>query len=131
MGATRMAVVLTAAFALTTVATASATAAGREAAASRTAVDDIVKPVTGLLPTVTSAVPDLGALQQLIACLQAVLQGLIGQLPALPPVTTPAPPKLPGTATSTAAATPQQQLDALRVRVHALTAAARTHPATG
>ncbi|MFJ9458350.1 hypothetical protein ACIRST_25070 [Kitasatospora sp. NPDC101447] len=209
MRATRMAVVLTAAFALTTVATSSATAAGNGAAATRTtvpgaavpavpglsavpglfglsalsvapvtvpalpstlpasepaapatsalpaksalpdtsslpalpatpdpsaalgAVDDIVKLVTDLLSTVTSAVPDLGALQQLIAALQAALQGLIGQLPALPSLPAPAPSRLPDTATPPSAATVQQQLDALRARAQALTAAARTHPAAG
>ncbi|MFE2724995.1 hypothetical protein [Kitasatospora sp. NPDC059327] len=194
MRATWMAAALTAAIVLTPVATASATAAGQEAAAPRTfpfsaivpglpgfpaavaapaaparpaadaplpvavppvsapvpglpaapaapdlsavpdpgavlgTVGDLVGTVTGLIPSLLSALPDLG-LQQLLASLQTIVQGLLGQLPT-PPVTVPAPPAVPG---GTAPAL-SEQLASLKVQSRSLTdaaAALRARPTVG
>lgn len=197
MRATWMAAALTAAIVLTPVATASATAAGNEAAAPRTSpfsvtapalpafpvsvavpavparpadaplpvtvppvgaptsglpalpaapdlsaapdpglllgtVGDLVGTVTGLVSSLTSSLPDLGVVQQLVASLQAVLQGLLGQLPT-PPVTVPDPPGVPG---ASAPARPDQ-LAALKAQGQSLAdaaarlAALHPHPAAG
>ncbi|MBD0688546.1 hypothetical protein [Streptomyces sp. CBMA123] len=88
------------------------------------ALGDVVKLVTGLLSAVTSAVPDPAAIQQLVAS----LQGLLGQLPAVPaPPTVPAPPKLPGSAPAGL----QEQLGTLRAQAQALTATTHYLPASG
>ncbi|MBV6696368.1 hypothetical protein KV557_04400 [Kitasatospora aureofaciens] len=93
------------------------------------ALGDIIKLITGLLSSVTSAVPDLGAVQQLVATLESTLQGLIGQLPTLPvpapPATAPAPSKLPGT---TAPAL-EEQLASVKAKAQALVDTTAAHPA--
>ncbi|MFJ2576250.1 hypothetical protein [Kitasatospora aureofaciens] len=95
------------------------------------ALGDIIKLITGLLSSVTSAVPDLGAVQQLVATLESTLHGLIGQLPTLPvpvpapPATAPAPSKLPGT---TAPAL-EEQLASVKAKAQALVDTTAAHPA--
>ncbi|MFD0347929.1 hypothetical protein ACFQ0M_21740 [Kitasatospora aburaviensis] len=96
-------------------------------------VGDLADTVTGLLSSLTSAV-DLGVVQQLVSSLQAVLQGLLGQLPT-PPVTVPAPPTIPGSGTQTRS----DQLASLKAQAQSLAdtvAAARAaalhpHPTAG
>ncbi|MGV9265331.1 hypothetical protein ACWDRR_11765 [Kitasatospora sp. NPDC003701] len=94
-------------------------------------VGDLVGTVTGLIPSLLSSLPDLG-IQQLLASLQAVLQGLLGQLPT-PPVTVPDPPSVPG-ATAPALS---EQLATLKAQGQSLTdaaarlAALHPHPAAG
>ncbi|MEU6232483.1 hypothetical protein [Kitasatospora sp. NPDC047058] len=96
-------------------------------------VGSLVDTATGLVSSLTSALP-LDVVQQLLGSLQAVLQGLLGQLPT-PPVTVPSPPARPGTAapgradTTTPALSEQlDSLKSLKAQAQSLAGAAAARP---